>query len=133
MLMLLLLACIPDDVCPQDTSAVDTDTGIVFTDSDSTERVVARYTVTCEGPPTHDVAVSAGITDAADVAVWGHTSEWGWAYMLSTGNTPVPWIPVEPRLTENGGVIVTCEYVYPLNDPNRMGGFIQDYFVVSVY
>ena len=133
MMMLFLLACIPDDVCLQDTDTSVADSDTALSDSEGTEGTVARYTATCEGPPTHDVVVSAGIADPSNVAVWAHTSEWGWAYMEATGVEPVPWWPVEPTLTANGGVTVTCEYVYPLNDPNRIGGFIADYFVVSVY
>jgi len=131
--MLFLLACIPDDVCPVDTALPDSHSDTALPDSKGTEDTVARYMAYCEGPPTHNVVVSAGIVDPSDVAVWAHTSEWGWGYMEATGVEPLPWLPVEPTLTANGGVTVTCEYVYPMNDPNRIGGFIADYFVVSVY
>lgn len=133
MLMLFLLACIPDDVCLQDTSLPDSHSDTALPDSEGTEDTVARYMATCEGPPTHDVVIGYDATDADKVAVWAHTSEWGWSYMEAMGIEPLPWLPVEPRLTGNGAVIVTCDYVYPIDDPNGIGGFIQDYFAVSVY
>lgn len=133
MLILFFLACIPDDVCLQDTSSLDSGTDTALADSDVPEDVSAHFTVTCEHPPTHDVTINAGATMTKDVAVWAHTSEWGWSYMVVTGVEPAPWIPVEPRVTSAGGVTVTCDYVYPIDDPNGIGGFIQDYFMISVW
>lgn len=133
MIMLFLLACIPDDVCLQDTDSAVADSDTALPDSKGTEDTVARYMAYCEGPPTHDVVVGYDATDVNEVAVWAHTSQWGWSYMEATGVEPVPWLPVEPRLTDNGAVIVTCDYVYPIDDPYGIGGFIQDYFAVTVY
>lgn len=129
-MILFLIACIPDDICKESFVFVDeSDSGFTL----STDINAIRYIVPCDSnPPSYDVTQPTTYNSGDVLLVSAFTSEWGWDYLVATGEFPVPWYPVPPVVSENGNVLVRCEYIYPEYDPLGIGGFLQDRYEIIV-
>ena len=138
-MLILLLACTgssPEDSATSVDSEDSGETEATDTATDTTGIEPERADVSCEGSETYNETLALGWVPPTPVVVevWGHHADWWIASQAGPDSDPEnqieSWYLAPVQISENGGLLLFCEYKNLTNiDPSYIG-FTTDQYVV---